>query len=73
MNGFALGTHVQIKTEKGSVYNNVTGVIISRPVTKEECEFIEGWQKVKFDCLVHTGERYVAMDIFHPNELVEIG
>lgn len=68
-----LGTHVQIKTEKGSVYNNVTGVVISHPFTKEENEFLEGWQRVKFDCLIHTGERYVIMDVFQESEMVAIG
>lgn len=76
------GSHVKIHTFTGGCYDGVAGKVTekfvsSRDEIKDEtfeyvCDWYAGWYRVKFDCPVHTGERFVIQDIFMPSELTII-
>ena len=73
MKGFPLGTHVAITTKEGDIYNNVTGVIVSKPFDENSCMgYFIGCQRVMFDYMVHSGERYISQDIIRPQDMREI-
>lgn len=74
--------HVRIHTMTGGCYDNQTGRVISKFISSQDkltdssweevSDIYPYWYRVKFDHLIHTGERFVAQDIFMPSELTII-